>query len=224
MKTALLWNTVFPMMQHKFAVKLVLECYVREGAFVRDEIHISFSYLWVLDANNYELGLRQSPNKVVIMTGTDSQAREEQVFIGSHRCDHSWGVSRLAEEKHCHFGKRLLMPGVFCGHRLDPVKGRGRRGERGCSGESTTWITGLKGWTDAVNLSNREQKTASLLTSPLLHFHWQLPKTHMLSRKAFQKELQLGFFHQLWGIFFIFILPTNRTATLYTLHDRTLPH
>lgn len=144
--------------------------------------------------------LRQSPNKVVIMIGTDSQAWEKQVlFIGSQRCDHSGGALRLVEERHRRSGKKLLMPGVFCGHGLDLVRGRGR--ERRHSAEQTTWITGLKGQSDTVNLSYSEQKTASLLTSLLLHFHWQLSKTHMLFRKTFEMELQLGFFHQLRGFF-----------------------
>lgn len=126
---------------------------------------------------------------------------EKQVsLIGSQRCDHSRGASRLAEERHRRSGKEPLMPGVFCGRRLDPVRGRG--GERRRSAQQTTWITGLKGRSDTANLSFSEQKTASLLTSPLLHFHWQLSKTHMLSRKTFEKELQLGFFHQLRGFFY----------------------
>lgn len=68
----------------------------------------------------------------------------------------------------------------------------------------TTWIPGLKGWPDRVNLNNSEQKTASLLTSPHLHFHWQLSNKHTPSSKDFQKQLQLVFFHQLKEYFFFF--------------------
>lgn len=85
-------------------------------------------------------------------------------------------------------------------------RGEGEQ-ERGPSGEQTTWIgvgggvevagggggIGLKGWPDRVNLNNSEQKTASLLTSPLLHFHWQLSNKYMLSSKTFKRSFSSDF-------------------------------
>ncbi|CAB1418312.1 unnamed protein product [Pleuronectes platessa] len=83
----------------------------------------------------------------------------------------------------------LLMPGMFAGTgwpRRSGGRGRGRRGEQ------TTWITGLKGRPDRVNLNNSEQKTASLLTSPRLHFHWQPSNKHTLSSKTFKRIFSSG--------------------------------
>lgn len=95
-------------------------------------------------------------------------------------------------------------------------QGRGRggwrgRGERAPRREQTTWITGLKGWPDRVNLNNSEQKTASLLTSPLLHFHWQLSNKHTPSSKTFKRSFSSGFSTKLRGIFFL-LCPVKRES------------
>lgn len=68
---------------------------------------------------NYVLRLatRQRPNKVGVMIGMDSHAWEKQVlFIGSRWCAHSCRGLRLVEGRHHRSERKLLMPGVFCGH------------------------------------------------------------------------------------------------------------
>lgn len=72
----------------------------------------------------------------------------------------------------------------------------------------TTWITGLKGRPDRVNLNNSEQKTASLLTSPRLHFQWQSANKHILPSRTFKRSFSLGFSTKLKGFFFSF--PTEK--------------
>ncbi|KAK5851776.1 hypothetical protein PBY51_023303 [Eleginops maclovinus] len=101
-------------------------------------------------------------------------------------------------------GRKLPMPGMFVGMgwprlREGECEGRGGVGRRR---EQTTWIMGLKGWPDRVNLNNSEQKTASLLTSPLLHFHWQQSNKHTPSSKTFKRSFSLGFSTELKGILF----------------------
>ena len=100
-------------------------------------------------------------------------------------------------------GRKLPMPGMFVG------TGRPRLREGECEGggegrrrEQTTWITGLKGWPDRVNLNNSEQKTASLLASPLLHFHWKRSNKHTLSSRTFKRSFSSGFSTELRGILF----------------------
>lgn len=162
---------------------------------------------------NYVLVLasRQRPNKVGVMIGTDSHAWEKQVlFIGSCRCAHCCGGSRLVEGRHHRSGRKLLMPGMFVGTGW-PRRREGRvdGGGGGRCGEQTTWITGLKGWPDRVNLNNSEQKTASLLTSPLLHFYWQLSNKYTLSSKTFKRSFSSGFSTKLKGDFF-FTQPSEK--------------
>lgn len=162
---------------------------------------------------NYVLGLAswQRPNKVGVMIGVDSHARKKQVsFIGSHRCAHCHGASRLADGRHHRSGRKLLMPGMFVGTGWPRWReGRGEEG-RGRHGAQTTWITGLKGRPDRVNLNNSEQKTASLLTSPLLHFHWQLSNKHTLSSKTFKRSFSSGFSTKLRVFFMLFALQSEK--------------
>lgn len=155
---------------------------------------------------NYVLSLaarqRQRPNKVGVMIGMDSYAWEKQVlFIGSHTdvpiaaeaCDWWKGDTTALRRK-------LANTGHVCGHGVAKAKGVEGEGEREHHREQTTWIMGLKGQPDRVDLNNSEQKTASLLTSPLLHFHWQRSNKHMLSSKTFKRSFSSGFSTE--GIFF----------------------
>lgn len=185
-------------MQHKFPVKLVLECCVLEEAFVWDEIHISLSYLWVLDANNYELGLRQSPDKVVIMIGTSSQDWEEQVFIGSHRCDHSWGVVDWQRKDTAALGRSRWCQACFAGTGWTRWKEGGR--------ERVQWRThhlderaqrlawhsqSEQQWTEDSQSADFPSPAFSLAVSQNTRCPERLSKRN-------------GFFHQLRGIFFNF--------------------
>lgn len=138
------------------------------------------------------------------------------LFIGSHRCAHGCRALRLVEGRRHRSGRKLLMPGMFVGTGwLGRREGRGKGGR----GVQTTWITGLKGWPDRVNPNNSEQKTASLLTSPLLHFHWQLSNKHIPSSKTLKRSFSSGFSTK--GDFFFLLCPVKRESKLKKLkHTR----
>lgn len=90
----------------------------------------------------------------------------------------------IGGEERVPFREEDVDAGHVCGQGMAEVEDEGERGHRE---EQTTWIRGLNGWPDRVNQNNSEQKTASLLTFPLLDFHWQFSNKHMLSSKTFMR-------------------------------------
>lgn len=156
---------------------------------------------------NYVLGLAtgQRPNKVGVMIGIDSHAWEKQVlFIGSHRCAHSCGGLRLAEGRHHRSGRKLLMPGMFAGmgrprRRVGRVEGREGATERtdhlDHGPQRLAWQSqSEQQWTEDSQSADFPSLAFSLA---------DFQQTHAVQR-GFQKELQLGFFHQVKGDFFFF--------------------
>lgn len=205
----------FPMMQwHKAHLlwHLCWESHFLEGPFPSDKIHISSCLClswpgcpwitcwdWLPDRGQIKWVLWLAWTATFERNRCCSLAHTD-VPIAAEPCDW-WREDTTA------LGGSSLMAGKFVGTGW-PRRREGREGvgvvDGGCRGEQTTWITGLKGRPDRVNLNNSEQKTASLLTSPLLHFHWQLSNKHMLSSKTFKRSFSSGFSTNLRGIFFLF--------------------
>lgn len=204
----------FPMMQWcntHLLWHLCWESHFLEGPFPSDKIHISFCLClswpgcpwitcwdWLHDRGQIKWVLWLAWTATVERNRCCSLAHTD-VPIAAEPCDW-WREDTTA------LGGSLLMPGMFVvtgwpRRREERTRGVGVGVSRGRCGEQTTWITGLKGRPDRVNLNNSEQKTASLLTSPLLHFHWQLSNKHTLSSKTFKRSFSLGFSTTLRGIF-----------------------
>jgi len=148
------------------------------------------------------LASRQKPNKVAVKIGTDRHGWETQVsLIGSHRCAHGCGASRLVEERHHRSGRKPLMPGMFVGMGWL----RWKWGE----GEEARWRTDHldhRPQRPAWQSQSEQQWTEDSQSADFPSFAFSLAafqKTQAV-QQDFQKELQPGFFHQVKGDFFSF--------------------
>lgn len=139
------------------------------------------------------LAARQRPNKVGVMIGMNSHASETGVahwltsmcpwlwrlVIGG------WKLWRLWEEdvdaRHV-CGQVMAKAERGWGWR---VGGEGHRGEQRPPGSGPQ----RRAWQS----QSGQQWKASLLTSPLLHFHWRLSNKYMLTSKTFKRSSDFFF-------------------------------
>lgn len=202
---------------------LCWESHFLEGPFPSDKTHISFCLClswpgcpwitcwdWPHDRSQIKWVLWLASTATLERNRCCSLAHADMP-IAAERCD--WWREDTTTLRGSRWCRACWWAWGGRGGRREGGGGEGER-ERGRHRVQTTWITGLKGRTDRVNMNNSEQKTASLLTSPLLHFHWLLSNKHKPSSKTFKKGFSSGF-STIWRENYFFLLcPVKRESGL----------